>query len=168
MPRGTDLNEKVQAKIVEALRAGNTRRAAAAYAGIGESTFHEWLQRGRGQHPERTQEPIFAAFAEAVEKAEADSEVAHVALIHKAAREGQWTASAWWLERRRPDDYGRKVAIKDESAWTPLTDRELQEMREALRRPELAAADRDRLKEDLRSGDQKRVLKALSELGVRG
>ena len=33
--------------------------------------------------------------------------VAHVA---KAAQDGTWQA-AWWLERRRPDDYGRRDRV---------------------------------------------------------
>ena len=81
--RPTDLNEKVQARVVEALRAGNTRRAAAAYAGIAEKTFHSWMRRGKGTDSERSQEPCYVTFVNAVEKAEADAEVANVALIQK-------------------------------------------------------------------------------------
>lgn len=80
--------------VLEALRAGNTRRAAAAYAKIDQNTFYRWLDKG--------------TFRDDVEKAEADAEVRALAIIIRAAQGGTWQAAAWWAERRRPDDYGRR------------------------------------------------------------
>lgn len=85
--------------ILTALRAGNTRKASCAYAGVSEDTFALMLKR-------------HSDFADAVEKAEADAEVRHVANIAKAAGEGVWTASAWWLERRRHEDWGRRDKVE--------------------------------------------------------
>lgn len=87
--------------VLQALRAGNTRRASAGYAGIEWSTLWRWTQED-------------ATFRSQVEKAEADAEVRHVANIAKAATDGVWTASAWWLERRQHGDWGRKdmLALK--------------------------------------------------------
>lgn len=82
-------------KIVDALGAGNTRRAACAYGGVDEKTLANWMRR-------------YSDFSDAVKEAEASAEVGHVARIAQAAASGTWTASAWWLERRRPDDWGRK------------------------------------------------------------
>ena len=45
--RPTDLTPAVQARIVQAIVGGNDNKVAAAYAGIGESTFYAWLERGR-------------------------------------------------------------------------------------------------------------------------
>lgn len=84
--------------VCNALAAGNTRRASCRYAGISHETFYQWLK----DQPD---------FSDAVEKAEADAEVRHVANIAKAANDGTWTASAWWLERRQPADWGRKDRI---------------------------------------------------------
>ena len=50
--RPAKLTPEIQARLVEALRAGNTRDAAARRAGIVRSTFYEWLERGR--NPEYT------------------------------------------------------------------------------------------------------------------
>jgi hypothetical protein len=45
--RPTRRTPQVEADLVQALRAGNTRKAAALYAGIGENTFGDWLRRFR-------------------------------------------------------------------------------------------------------------------------
>lgn len=84
--------------VLQALRAGNTRRASASYAGIEQSTLWRWTSED-------------ADFRSQVEKAEADAEVRHVANIAKAASDGVWTASAWWLERRQHGDWGRKDTL---------------------------------------------------------
>lgn len=94
MARRTKYRQAVVDEIVKALKAGNTRRAAAAYAGINSDTLYEWMKR-------------YPTFSVVVEKAEADAEVRHVANVAKAAMDGTWTASAWWLERRRHQDWGK-------------------------------------------------------------
>lgn len=86
-------------RILQAIRAGNTRKASSAYAGIDQDTLIRWMHR-------------YVDFADAVTKAEADAEVAHVANIAQAAKMGNWTASAWWLERRRHEDWGRKDRVE--------------------------------------------------------
>lgn len=92
--RPTKRTPEREQRLFEALRAGNTRKAACLYAGVGLSQFAEWQER-------------FRDFREAIQKAEADAEVRAVAQIAQAARDGTWQAAAWWLERRRADDYGR-------------------------------------------------------------
>jgi hypothetical protein len=80
--------------ILDALRDGNTRQAACRYGSISDDTFANWLRRS-------------SEFSDAVKEAEAHAERQHVANIVKAASDGTWTASAWWLERRRHQDWGR-------------------------------------------------------------
>lgn len=89
--------QRVEA-ILGALRLGNTRAAAAAYAGVDDETLRRWM-------------PRFPEFRAAVVKAEADAEVRAVAEIRQAYQAGNWTAAAWWLERRRPQDWGRKDRV---------------------------------------------------------
>ena len=115
--RPTKLTPQVQARIVQAIVGGNDITVAAAYAGIGKTTFYEWLERGRKEaarlaassraKPKDSETP-FAEFADAIQKAQADAETRNVALIAKAAQEGTWTAAAWWLERKYPERWGRK------------------------------------------------------------
>lgn len=99
MARPTKYTDERARRIADALAAGNTRRAAALSAGITERTFERWIAR-------------FVGFVAAVEKAEAEAEVAHVATIRSAATDGTWQASAWWLERRRSEDWGKRERIE--------------------------------------------------------
>lgn len=88
-------SEEVVTRITQALRAGNTRRASCAYAGISEDTFAVWLK----DIPE---------FSDAVKKAESDAEVRNVAIIQKAA-DTTWQAAAWWLERKHKAEWSSRV-----------------------------------------------------------
>ncbi len=89
---------KAKADILSCLRAGNTRRASCAYAGVDEDQILRWAA-------------VDAEFAEAIKKAEADAEVRHVANIAKAAGKGTWQASAWWLERKQYQDWRRREQL---------------------------------------------------------
>ena len=110
----TKLTSDVQEKIVQALGAGNYQEAAASFAGISKATFFAWLDRGRiertrleeGEKP-RKAESIYLDFVDAVENARAQAQVRHVANITKAGADGTWQASAWWLERSYPQQWGR-------------------------------------------------------------
>ena len=47
----------------------------------------------------------------AIERAEALATKTHTDIIEHAAKEGIWQASAWWLERRRPQWFGKTQTI---------------------------------------------------------
>jgi hypothetical protein len=97
MARPSKMTDARVSTLLMALREGNTRRAAAAHAGIDHATFYRWLETN-------------ATFRDAIQKAEADAEVRHVAIVAQAGQRN-WQASAWWLERRRDDDYGQRRQV---------------------------------------------------------
>lgn len=99
MARPSKMTPQTVKKILDALTAGNTRKAAAQYAGIDQDTLCRWLRR-------------YADFADAVLQAEAAAEVGHVANIAAAANDGDVRASIFWLERRRYQDWGRVDRIE--------------------------------------------------------
>jgi hypothetical protein len=104
MGRRSKASEERIETVLIALRAGNTREAAATHAGIDRTTLHRWSSA----------DPVLLA---RIEKAEADAEVRFVALISQAAGipEG-WRAATWWLERRRRAAYGSApTAVTDEA-----------------------------------------------------
>lgn len=108
--RPTKLTDETQATIVAALREGMYREIAAKLAGIHRDTLYGWLERGR------TGEAPYAAFSDAVEKAEAEAEQETV----RSARTGGdgWQAKAWLAERRWPSRWGGRVraTVNDELA----------------------------------------------------
>jgi transposase len=122
--RPTRYSPEVAEQILAALRGGNTRRAAAAAAGVTERTFERWMAR-------------FVGFVGAIEKAEAEAHLAHVATIQTAATDGTWQASAWWLERRCPEDWGRRDRLEIISS-----------VRDLARRAGLSAEDEARAVEE--------------------
>ena len=111
----TKLTPKVRDKIISKLKLGNYARTAAACAGISESTFYHWLERG-----EKEKSGIYSEFLEAVKEAQAESEANLLNHISKAVLDGQWTAAAWQLERKFPERWGKqqKVELTGETTTT--------------------------------------------------
>lgn len=99
------MTKETQAKIVEAVRAGAYIETASAFAGIDKASLYAWMKRGNAQT-----KGIYREFLNAIEKAFADSELRDIMNIGNAAKEN-WQASAWRLERKFPDRWGRKDRI---------------------------------------------------------
>ena len=101
--RAVKLNKKTTDKITDAIGKGAYQDTAARAAGVNPSTFYRWMERGaRDDAPEE-----FKVFFDSVEEAKAMAEVDKVSIISQAAFDGSWQAAAWWLERTRPQKYGR-------------------------------------------------------------
>jgi hypothetical protein len=81
-------------RVLDALRHGYSRKAAARHALIAHTTMLRWIAH-------------VPDFADAVRTAEAEAEMQAVATIMRAAEQGDWRASLWWLERRHPAEWGR-------------------------------------------------------------
>lgn len=56
----------------------------------------------------------YVDFFDEVEKARAGAVVFNLALIRRAAQDGNWQAAAWWLERTRPRQFGRRQVLEHE------------------------------------------------------
>jgi hypothetical protein len=63
----------------------------------------------RGRRP---RDDPYRRFRSEVERAIADAEAAEVTLIVKAARDGDWRAAGWLLERRFSDRWGRRDRLE--------------------------------------------------------
>ena len=128
MPRPTKLTTDIIEDICNWLKPGYYQEDAATMAGISTSTFYDWMKKGdEGQKAlesgvssslPATQEgsevevvDMFQEFSEAVKKARAEAEGAHLRNIRRAADNGTWQASAWWLERSFPKKWGKRNTL---------------------------------------------------------
>ena len=86
---------KLIQRICTGIRKGNYPEIAAMSAGISERTYYLWYHRGQieGEGP-------YAEFAEAIDQASAQAEMALVGNIRDAADAGDWKASLELLSRR--------------------------------------------------------------------
>lgn len=90
--RPTLLDKEVEDKLVEATRIGSPMTVAAAYVGIAERTFQDWMLRGHneqqarldGEDPDPVEQKYLDLF-EKVTKARANAAVQSVVLLRKAA-----------------------------------------------------------------------------------
>jgi len=136
MARKTKLTPALQQAIISAVAGGVPHAQAALLVDVPNATANEWRQRGEGRDPERPCTPLYAAYAAALQKAEAQFEARRLLRINQVAEGGvvihektttypdgrvvrevqrtapQWQPSAWLLERRWPERYGRRLAVQ--------------------------------------------------------
>lgn len=99
-------------KIAGYLEAGHGGAEAARLAGIGKTSYYEWLQRARADE-QAGQETIYTTFAERVAEAEAKLEETQLSRIQAAAENPKgWTAAAWLLERRFPSRWSLRGRLE--------------------------------------------------------
>lgn len=114
--RPTKLTKQVQEDICKLIKLGNYIETAAAYVGISKMTLYNWMRRGRKELERvekagprakiRKNEAPYVEFLDAVEKALSQAEAVDVAVIGRSAKEGNWQAAAWRLERKFPERWG--------------------------------------------------------------
>ena len=118
--RPTKLTPEVSAKILEAIGAGNTLPTASEYAGLYRETLRAWMDRGE-KEADAGEETVFSRLFRLIRQKMAETVARNVALIQKAGGNPQtWTAAAWWLERRHPEDWGKPPERLEVSTPLPL------------------------------------------------
>lgn len=85
--------------ICEQIAKGMPIYYACAMANITHETYLQWKKT----HSE---------FSEAIKKAEALDIERRVARLDETAKKGNWTADAWMMERRYPEQFGNKQHIE--------------------------------------------------------
>lgn len=106
MPRKSKLTKELIKEAFKLVSAGNYIKDIPPILGIDDSTWFRWLNEG-----EKAKSGMKREFYETVKKAEKDAIARNVALIQRAAQEGNWQAAAWWLERKYFEDWGRKERV---------------------------------------------------------
>jgi transposase len=102
MPRVSKLTDATQKSIVDAVRAGNHIKTAAAAAGVGLRTVYDWLERG-----EKEPDSVYADFALALNAACAEAEMEMLASVRAGGPAAR--GNAWALERRFPKHWGSEM-----------------------------------------------------------
>ena len=113
--RYTKLTPELQQEFIAAIESGLTNKSACDYVGIDESTFYSWLNIARKAELEAAENGTkipknikpFSEFSKSLKKAEARFKAYHCKNIKRAGDEGAWQASAWLLERKFPEEYGK-------------------------------------------------------------
>lgn len=136
--RKTKLNENLIQEAEKLIRLGNYTTVVTQYLGIHQSTWYNWMQEG-----EEAKTGLKREFFERIKKAESFAEIKNVQQIQKAS-EDNWQASAWYLERKFPERWGKKdkyslehtgkdgdpieTSHKQEIDLSNLTDKELEQL----------------------------------------
>lgn len=125
------LDDDIKRKILASLTMGMTIKEACIFAEIDESTFYNWRKN-------YSEDPQFKDFFKSLKKAEVQGKMKH---IQKIFEEQSWQASAWWLERKFPEEFARREKVQlsgDEK--NPVV---VKEIKEALSKLELNMEDKN-------------------------
>ena len=114
------LRPEIREAILEHVRKGNYIKTACEAVGINPQTLYNWEQYAEeyrlnpDSSSSRTEYgKAYYDFVQELKRARAENVSLHVANIQEASKkQGQWTASAWLLERMNPSDYGRRMELE--------------------------------------------------------
>jgi len=117
--RPSKLTDILVKEICEYIATGNTFERACRLSNISESIFYDWKAKG-----EKEKQGKYLDFLEAVKKAGEEFKQTNIDIIQQAAKDGTWQAAAWLLERKHPEEFGRRdrVAISMDSTLLKWAD----------------------------------------------
>ena len=96
-------NKKTIEIILKARKSGLNQKECAEVAGINEATLYKWLNKGK-----KAKRGKYRDFYNDFQMAKNKNKLFHLKKIHEAEA---WTASAWYLERVYPEEFGRKDRV---------------------------------------------------------
>lgn len=105
--KNTKFTAENRREIIRLVKAGLSTTDAAKAVGIHPSTLFNWLSWGEDGIRGRDDDGEYVEFAQEYRRAEAMRKAFHLQNIARAASGGQWQASAWYLERAYPQEFGR-------------------------------------------------------------
>ena len=96
------LTKDREAKLLKAIEEGMPLKQSAMLAGICYETMNRWRKNGESE----SARPEFRQFCQALERSQA---IAMQLLVERVSQAGKndWRASAWMLERRYPEEFGK-------------------------------------------------------------
>ena len=100
--RPTKFSPELGTRIIDLLRTGMYVETVSAAVGLHKDTLYRWLKRGA-----RAKTGALREFSDAFQKAVIEQEQRALIGIQLHGKR-EWTALAWFLERRFPDRWGRR------------------------------------------------------------
>lgn len=102
------LNDQLINEAVKLVQTGLNDADVCDALGIHRSSWYGWMKAG--------DTPLKKKLAKEVTRAKAMRKAYHLQNVVNSARDGNWQASAWYLERAYPQEYGRcqRLPEKDE------------------------------------------------------
>ena len=108
--RPPKLTPEMIEQICDLLIEGSTIARSALITGVSESTIYRWLAMGKSEGAEPIYVELVARVGEAIESSEFE-------LLQRmriaGSKPDHWRATAWMLERRFPEKYGKNVSSQD-------------------------------------------------------
>lgn len=118
------ISEKLIYEVCSYIRVGTPIETAAIAAGIDMSDYLLWMREGKSlHHYDSCKNCDFAMFYRQITIARAQTEALFFAFIMKAAANGEWQASVWWLEK-----YGNLDEQEYSDTTGPVTFEELESL----------------------------------------
>lgn len=118
------LTEELAEEAIRLVRNGASNADVIAWLGVSETAFYGWLKTPKTDAQRK--------LVEGMKKAETERKLWHLQHIHKAAEDGDWKASAWYLERRYPREYARTQRTIEMSRDSEIEDDALSKSLEEL------------------------------------
>lgn len=119
------LTKELAEEAIKLVKVGASNQDVIDYLGVAESTFYAWLRNPQNEAQ--------TALSQGMKKAETERKLWHLQRIHQAAEKGDWKASAWYLERRYPNEYARTQRITGEVSTVQKSDALTEAIRETAR-----------------------------------
>ena len=107
MARPSKLTPDIIQQIGDGVSIGLTYALAAESAGITHKTFNDWMKLGRDSTSGK-----YFEFYQHIEKCNANGARKLLQRLNDAAKAGNYQVYMWILERRFPEDFGRRVYRK--------------------------------------------------------
>ena len=107
MSRPTKLTNEVKQKIGDGVSLGLTYALAASAAGVTYQTFNQWMKLGRDSTSGK-----YFEFYKHIEQRNAEGALKILQKLNDAAKAGNCQVCMFILERRFPEDFGRRIYRK--------------------------------------------------------
>ncbi|OPY31556.1 MAG: hypothetical protein A4E31_00137 [Methanomassiliicoccales archaeon PtaU1.Bin030] len=108
MARPTLFNENRKRRFLDAIRQGDSFRAASACAGVNHQTVYKWLKKAEG----RDAPSEFVVFLDEYKAAVGEAEDYYVSKLKAAADQGNTTAAIFMLKSINRERYGDQQRVE--------------------------------------------------------